>query len=64
MRSECRHIPFRRQPLWNTAAVLSHQDALEASHCASLTAGLRQLADVVQHAVKVFDKLNGQVSKM
>ena len=40
----------------------SHQDVLEASHCASLTAGLRQLAGVVQHATTAFEKLHEQVS--
>ena len=43
------------------AAVASHQDILEASHCASLTAGLRQLAGVVQHAAASFESLHGQV---
>ncbi len=46
------------------AAVSSHQDVLEASHCASLTAGLRQLAGVVQHATTAFEKLHGQVSSL
>lgn len=41
----------------------THQDVLEASHCASLTANLRQLADVVLHASQMFDRLNGQVQK-
>ena len=57
----CRRVPFVREPLWNMAAVASHQDILEASHCASLTAGLRQLAGVVQHAAASFENLHGQV---
>ena len=62
LRAWCRRIPFNRQPLWNSAAVSSHQDVLEASHCASLTANLRQLAIVVSHAAQTFERLNGQVS--
>lgn len=62
-RGWCRCIPFNRQPLWSSAAVSSHQDVLEASHCASLTANLRQLADVVLHGSQMFDRLNGQVRK-
>lgn len=42
----------------------SHQDVLEASHCASLTATLRQLAGVVLHASQTFDKLNEQVRRI
>ena len=64
LRGCCRRIPFNRQPLWSSAAVSSHQDVLEASHCASLTANLRQLADVVQHASQMFDRLNGQVKNI
>ncbi len=63
-RACCRRIPFKRQPLWTVAAVSSHQDVLEASHCASLTASLRQLAGVVQHATTAFEKLHGQVSSV
>lgn len=62
LRACCRCIPFNRQPLWNSASVSSHQDVLEASHCASLTANLRQLAGVVSHAAQTFEKINGQVS--
>ncbi|KAL0034341.1 hypothetical protein WJX77_009981 [Trebouxia sp. C0004] len=59
-----RRIPFERQPLWTVAAVSSHQDVLEASHCASLTAGLRQLAGVVQLATTAFEKLHGQSTRL
>lgn len=46
------------------AAVAGHQDILEASHCASLTAGLKQLAGLVQHAAVAFDSLHGQVRQI
>lgn len=49
------------RPLWTAAAVSSQQDVLEASHCAALTASLRQLAGVVQHAGIAFEQLHEQV---
>ena len=52
------------RPLWTTAAVSSQQDVLEASHCAALTASLRQLAGVVQHAGVAFQQLHEQVRGM
>ena len=61
VRTPCREIPFHMRPLWTAAAVSSQQDVLEASHCAALTASLRQLAGVVQHAGAAFEQLHDQV---
>lgn len=54
-------IPFRMRPLWTAATVSSQQDVLEASHCAAITASLRQLAGVVRNATVVFEQLHEQV---